>query len=383
MKKERNKVRTDLGITLIALVITVIVLLILAGVSLKLIAGGDGIIGKAEKAVTNHHNAKIKEELELLVAEVRIEYFSDTKNRTNTDFIKYFQDYITQNNLSNIVLNENGDCTFTSSSGMTKTFTIGKDGVVKEKEKGIALDKTKITIERGNTENIQANLIGLTGKIMFESADANIATVDENGIVTAVDKGKTIITVKVEGTNYEATCEVTVSVPEKLIGLEVDETIEVVVGQPKQLKIRPIPEGAKLGELEFEVSGCGASVDELGFVTATQRGEGRITIRDKNNPSISASCVLAVTHSIREIEIGREAFDQNESTYFEIIPTQNYEFLIAKLPINASDYGKNININLETRYGNAPDQHNTIYFYDSEGRKIKNIGGGFAYPRRI
>ena len=42
--------RKTKGITLIALVITIIVLLILAGVSLNLIAGTDGILGKASSA---------------------------------------------------------------------------------------------------------------------------------------------------------------------------------------------------------------------------------------------------------------------------------------------------------------------------------------------
>ena len=58
MKKEK-------GITLIALIITIIVLLILAGVSLKLIAGDGGIFGRAEKAVTKNDEASAREKLEL------------------------------------------------------------------------------------------------------------------------------------------------------------------------------------------------------------------------------------------------------------------------------------------------------------------------------
>ena len=42
--------RKNNGITLISLVITIIVLLILAAVSLNLITGSDGILGKASKA---------------------------------------------------------------------------------------------------------------------------------------------------------------------------------------------------------------------------------------------------------------------------------------------------------------------------------------------
>ena len=45
------------GITLIALVITIIVLLILAGVSLSLIAGENGILKRATGAVSQNRKA--------------------------------------------------------------------------------------------------------------------------------------------------------------------------------------------------------------------------------------------------------------------------------------------------------------------------------------
>ena len=53
------------GITLIALVITIIVLLILAGVSLRFIAGNEGILGRSERAVSKNEEANAREKLEL------------------------------------------------------------------------------------------------------------------------------------------------------------------------------------------------------------------------------------------------------------------------------------------------------------------------------
>ena len=47
------------GITLVALVVTIIVLLILAGVSLSLVAGGDGIITRASNAANKNKVAAI------------------------------------------------------------------------------------------------------------------------------------------------------------------------------------------------------------------------------------------------------------------------------------------------------------------------------------
>ena len=55
MKKRKTKVkdkltRTNKGITLIALVITIIVLLILAGVSIAMLTGDNGILSQAQNA---------------------------------------------------------------------------------------------------------------------------------------------------------------------------------------------------------------------------------------------------------------------------------------------------------------------------------------------
>lgn len=50
------------GITLVALIITIIVLLILAGVVISMTVGNDGIIGKAQGAVDAYKNAQEKEE---------------------------------------------------------------------------------------------------------------------------------------------------------------------------------------------------------------------------------------------------------------------------------------------------------------------------------
>lgn len=49
------------GITLVALVITIIVLLILAGVTISLVLGNNGLIDRAKQAKTETTNATNKE----------------------------------------------------------------------------------------------------------------------------------------------------------------------------------------------------------------------------------------------------------------------------------------------------------------------------------
>ena len=74
MKKEKFnlkmlKVKNNPGITLIALVISIIVLLILAGVSIATLTGENGILTQAQNAKTETEKAKAKEQIELCATE--------------------------------------------------------------------------------------------------------------------------------------------------------------------------------------------------------------------------------------------------------------------------------------------------------------------------
>ena len=66
--KERNNTK---GITLIALVITIIVLLILAGVSIAMLTGQNGILTQAQNAKTTTANKSAEEKVKLAVMAVR------------------------------------------------------------------------------------------------------------------------------------------------------------------------------------------------------------------------------------------------------------------------------------------------------------------------
>ena len=72
-----KKLKNTNGITLVALIITIIVLLILATVSIRLIMNG-GIIGKSEKGVQDYSIAEEKEQIGLGYKEYQMEKFQET-----------------------------------------------------------------------------------------------------------------------------------------------------------------------------------------------------------------------------------------------------------------------------------------------------------------
>lgn len=54
--------RSNKGITLVALVITIIILIILAGITISMVLGEDGLIGKAKKGANEYKNAAANEQ---------------------------------------------------------------------------------------------------------------------------------------------------------------------------------------------------------------------------------------------------------------------------------------------------------------------------------
>ena len=91
MKKERTK--NARGITLIALVITIIVLLILAGVSIAMLTGENGVLTKATEAKSQTEIAQEKEEIQMAYAAAKankVEQVADdvTATELNTELDK-------------------------------------------------------------------------------------------------------------------------------------------------------------------------------------------------------------------------------------------------------------------------------------------------------
>lgn len=82
------------GITLVALVITIIVLLILAGVSLSLVVGDNGILGRASSTAEAQRVAEAKEQTIMALVDLQSDYYDkkydpDKTTPTETDAYTY------------------------------------------------------------------------------------------------------------------------------------------------------------------------------------------------------------------------------------------------------------------------------------------------------
>jgi len=70
------------GITLVALVITIIVLLILAGVSISLVVGNNGVLTQASNSVVTNKAADARQALQMAQAAVETSYYAEWTNNT-------------------------------------------------------------------------------------------------------------------------------------------------------------------------------------------------------------------------------------------------------------------------------------------------------------
>ena len=172
-----TKKKNARGITLIALVITIIVLLILAGVTINALSGENGIITKSKEAKIKTEKSKTIEKINLaiLTAMTKGDGDGDIDNAT-------LREELEKEGLT--VKTEGNNLPWDVSDGKY-IYRINEDYTVEEVE-GINLSKKEIKLASGENETITATLTeGTTGKITWESSAPDIVKV-ENGKITAL-----------------------------------------------------------------------------------------------------------------------------------------------------------------------------------------------------
>lgn len=157
-----------------------------------------------------------------------------------------------------------------------------------------------ININVGDTQRISVtvNPNNATNKnLTFESSDSNIASVDNDGNVTGLSAGTTVITIRAtDGSNKTATVTVTVSnVPVSSLTLNTD-TVEMVDGTNYSLYTTVAPDNATNKELEYSSSNTAvADVSASGLIWARGVGTATITVRTKDGSNIVKTVAVTVT----------------------------------------------------------------------------------------
>jgi uncharacterized protein (TIGR02145 family) len=165
---------------------------------------------------------------------------------------------------------------------------------------GVGLDKTTIALVEEDTATLTATVTPETASnkaVTWSSDDSTIATVDENGLVTAVKAGSATITVTTDDGEMTADCEVTVAAKVievtgvtlnkstlLLLALEATETLTATV-TPETATDKAVTWSSDDSTI--------ATVDENGLITAVKAGSATITVTTADG-SYTADCAVTV-----------------------------------------------------------------------------------------
>ena len=161
----------------------------------------------------------------------------------------------------------------------------------------VVITPDTLTVEVGDTYALTYTILPEDAKnktVTWSSSDETVATVDENGLVTALLPGTATITATTIN-EVTAVCEVTVVIrPTEIV---IEQEAELTQGESLQLTAVFTPEETTERELTWSSSDeTIATVDENGLVSAIKVGKAVITATTSNG--LTATCTVTVLRRI-------------------------------------------------------------------------------------
>ena len=213
------------GITLIALVITIIVLLILAGITINLTVGQNGILNRAQEAGKNYKESEVRENVELALLDLQTEVIFDNQDLTVEYALNKLEEKgvfeeidieeqtgITGGYVITLGYDENGNVIIVDmvpdgvariqAKVITKGYTKGPVEIsVSVKTKGETV--TSLNIPEGMTKKEEGIYeVTSNGKYLIQAVLGNVETVERELEITTIDnltpKAFTITVAQVE-----------------------------------------------------------------------------------------------------------------------------------------------------------------------------------------
>ena len=184
----------------------------------------------------------------------------------------------------------------------------------------IMFDKQIIDLDLDSTHQISARVSPSTlsdEKLNYISLNENIATVDENGLITPVSKGTTQI--KVSSPDHGVYNYLTVNIIEKIdvekiyISNVDNNELYINVGESKQLIVGYYPSNTTDKELSFFSSNNNVvSVDDKGLVTSKTVGEAVLTVTGQNQTSTTVN--VHSDNQVKSISFKNSSYTTNLSS---------------------------------------------------------------------
>jgi uncharacterized protein YjdB len=198
---------------------------------------------------------------------------------------------------------------------------------------GVTLDKTSASLLVGQTQQLKATVSpdNATDKsVSWSSSNANIASVDNAGLVTAQKPGSATITVVTTDGSKMATCDFTITQP--VSGVSLDKTsLTLTEGDQATLTATIKPDDASNKEISWSSDSPSIATVENGKVTALKEGSAKITVTTKDGNK-TAECAVTVNKKI--IHVTGVSLDKTAAS---LVVGQTQQLTATVQPDNATD----------------------------------------------
>lgn len=242
-----------------------------------------------------------KDETAQLTAEVTPSYADNKKVTWKSSDEKVAT--VDENGKVTAVGNGNATITATSVSG-SYTATVSVTVKIPVEIEKLTVEPEEITMtQSGETTDLKVKIEPENAdpqKLIWETSDKEVVTVDENGKITAVGNGIATVTVTTEDGKLSAETRITVIIPKEIetLTLTAEKTTLTQAGESTELDVKIEPEDADPQKLIWETSDEKvAVVDENGKVTAVGNGTARITVITEDGKN---SAFIEITVKIPE-----------------------------------------------------------------------------------
>lgn len=198
---------------------------------------------------------------------------------------------------------------------------------------GIKLASDSALLAVGDTLSLEATVEPedvLDKEVFFRSLNEEVATIDENGLISALTKGEATIEAYTAN-GKTAQCLVTVRPVAESIELDKAE-IQLKEGGSATLSAKILPEDALAEKAVFTSDNESvAVVDQNGVITAKTVGSTKIMV---SAGDITAECLITVTETPKVVEVTTVKLDKGNSTLTE---GATLKLTATVLPSNAND----------------------------------------------
>ena len=172
-----------------------------------MLTGDNSILKKATEAHDETLESQDQEELQLAIMDIKVENFKDM-NSSFLDYILECEEYLqTKLNCTDLQIDKESKKIIYKG----RLYSLNDYGKLTQENRGIILNKNQLNLQIvGDTKydkKLEITKINLIDDVNWQTSDESIAKV-ENGIITPISEGETIITAICA--DYTAKCRVTV-----------------------------------------------------------------------------------------------------------------------------------------------------------------------------